>query len=57
MLGKKEACDSGSIESPKATLVTYVEQDPDFPEGSTVRDAIYGADNPLMRSIICSVEY
>ena len=49
VLGKKESCDAGTIESPKATVVTYVEQDPDFPEGCTVRDAVYGADNPLMR--------
>lgn len=48
VLGKKESCDSGSIESPKATVVTYVEQDPEFPEGWTVKDAVYGADNPLM---------
>lgn len=49
MLGKKEDCDAGTIESPKATVVTYVEQDPEFAEGSTVRDAVYGSDNPLMR--------
>lgn len=49
VLGKKESCDTGTIESPKATVVTYVEQDPEFPEGSTVKDAVYGADNPLMR--------
>lgn len=51
MLGKKESCDSGTIESPKATVVTYVEQDPEFPAGSTVKDAVYGADNPLMRCV------
>lgn len=51
VLGKKESCDAGTIESPKATVVTYVEQDPEFPEGSTVRDAVYGADNPLMRAV------
>lgn len=50
-LGQKEACDSGSIESPKATVVTYVDQDPEFGEGSTVRDAVYGVDNPLMRCV------
>ncbi|CAM9651552.1 unnamed protein product, partial [Sphacelaria rigidula] len=48
-LGGKESCDSGTIESPKATRVTYVEQDPDFAEGMTVRDAVFSADNPLMR--------
>ncbi|CAN0207993.1 unnamed protein product, partial [Laminaria digitata] len=51
VLGKKEDCDAGTIESPKATVVTYVEQDPEFPEGCTVRDAVYGADNPLMRAV------
>lgn len=51
MLGKKESCDAGTIESPKATVVTYVEQDPEFPEGSTVKDAVFGADNPLMRCV------
>ncbi|CAM9753957.1 unnamed protein product [Scytosiphon promiscuus] len=51
VLGKKESCDAGTIESPKATVVTYVEQDPEFPEGSTVKDAVYGADNPLMRAV------
>ncbi|CAM9114708.1 unnamed protein product [Ectocarpus sp. 6 AP-2014] len=51
VLGKKESCDSGTIESPKATVVTYVEQDPEFPTGSTVKDAVYGADNPLMRAV------
>lgn len=48
-LGGREECDSGAIQSPKATLVTYVEQDPDFTEGTTVRDVVYSADNPLMR--------
>lgn len=48
-LGGRENCDSGTIESPKATRVTYVEQDPDFAEGTTVRDAVFSADNPLMR--------
>ena len=51
-MGKKEDCDAGTIESPKATVVTYVEQDPEFPEGCTVRDAVYGADNPLMRYVV-----
>eukprot|EP00903_Cladosiphon_okamuranus_P013128 g12244.t1 len=51
VLGKRESCDAGTIESPKATVVTYVEQDPEFPEGSTVKDAVFGADNPLMRAV------
>lgn len=49
VLGKKESCDTGTIESPKATVVTYVEQEPEFKEGWTVLDAVFGADNPLMR--------
>ena len=49
VLGKKEACDAGTIETPKATVVTYVDQDPVFAEGATVRDAVFAADNPLMR--------
>lgn len=49
MLGKREACDAGTIESPKATVVTYVEQDPEFAEGATVRDAVFAAENTLMR--------
>jgi len=51
VLGKKESCDTGTIESPKATVVTYVEQEPEFEEGWTVLDAVFGADNPLMRCV------
>ncbi|CAN0026870.1 unnamed protein product [Discosporangium mesarthrocarpum] len=49
VLGGRESADSGSVETPKKAVVTYVEQDPTFPQGSTVRDAIFVADNPLMR--------
>ena len=49
VLGKREACDAGTIESPKATVVTYVEQDPEFAKGATVRDAVFAAENTLMR--------
>ncbi|CAM9397742.1 unnamed protein product, partial [Choristocarpus tenellus] len=51
VLGGKESPDSGSLTSPKKTVVTYVEQDPVFPEGYTVRDAVFSADNPLMRAV------
>lgn len=49
VLGGQEQSDSGAVSSPKATVVTYVEQDPLFAEDVTVREAVFGGDNPLMR--------
>jgi ATP-binding cassette subfamily F protein uup len=46
-----DKADSGTVESPKSTRVVYVPQEPDFPPGSTVLDAIYSSDNPLMATV------
>lgn len=47
----KEIADEGTVTFRKDIVVTYLDQNPLFDEGSTVLEAIYKTDNPMLNAV------
>lgn len=47
----KEIADAGSVTFRKDIIVTYLDQDPYFDGNSTVIEAIYNTDNPMLNAV------
>ncbi len=51
ILTGKEIADSGTVTFRKDIIVTYLEQNPLLDESSTVIEAIYNTDNPMLNAV------
>ena len=43
--------DTGRINTAKQCRIVYVEQEPVFPTGSTVRSVLYASDSPMLNTL------
>ncbi|MBE7179524.1 MAG: ABC-F family ATP-binding cassette domain-containing protein, partial [Mucilaginibacter polytrichastri] len=51
ILSGKEAPDSGTVSIRKEVRIAFVEQEPHIPENVTLFDAVFSAENPLLKAI------
>jgi len=52
ILAQMDQPDSGNVQFRKGLVTAYVEQDPKFPPGSSISDAIYGgSQTPVMQAL------
>eukprot|EP00288_Rhodomonas_lens_P009849 CAMPEP_0177722240 /NCGR_PEP_ID=MMETSP0484_2-20121128/17579_1 /TAXON_ID=354590 /ORGANISM="Rhodomonas lens, Strain RHODO" /LENGTH=696 /DNA_ID=CAMNT_0019234607 /DNA_START=152 /DNA_END=2243 /DNA_ORIENTATION=+ len=51
VLAGKEPADAGGVRLRKGIVTAYVEQDPDFPPGSTLNQVLYAGATPVMSAL------
>ena len=61
VLAGKDTPNAGNVRTRKGIVTAYVTQDPEFPEGTTIADALYAGETPVMAALrefeLASAEY
>ena len=51
VLAGKDTPNAGTVRTRKGTVTAYVTQDPEFPAGMTIADALYAGETPVMAAL------
>ena len=51
LLAGKDDADAGRVQARRGLVAAYVEQEPEFPPGSSIASVMYAGESPVMRTL------
>ena len=52
LLAGKDDADAGRVQARRGLVAAYVEQEPEFPPGSSIASVMYAGESPVMRTLL-----